>query len=163
MIPNNIKTFILLIIHINFILLLEISMFQLSESPITNQFFCSQLILFFGQEIAKTSVPHCPGNNHLLLPNISQVNFCQIKFPMNWILLEFYIYFQENSLQNCCKKDAGMAKVSLGIAFVFITCHSVRWIPNIYELWQVEIFSIKYHYQPEPSYAYMIPDELLCK
>ena len=32
------------------------------------------------------------------------------------------------------KKDVGMAKVSLAIVFIFIICHSIKWIPNIYEL-----------------------------
>jgi hypothetical protein len=35
------------------------------------------------------------------------------------------------------KKDVGMAKVSLVIAFIFILCHSIKWVPNIYELSQV--------------------------
>jgi hypothetical protein len=30
-----------------------------------------------------------------------------------------------------------LAKISLGIVFVFIVCHSLKWIPNIYELMQV--------------------------
>ena len=29
-----------------------------------------------------------------------------------------------------------LAKVSIGIAVVFIICHSVKWVPNIYELHQ---------------------------
>ena len=35
------------------------------------------------------------------------------------------------------KKDVRMAKVSLGIVFVFVVCHSIKWVPNIYELSQV--------------------------
>ena len=35
------------------------------------------------------------------------------------------------------QKDLALAKVSLAIVFVFIVCHSVKWIPNIYELLQV--------------------------
>ena len=31
-------------------------------------------------------------------------------------------------------KDIVLAKVSLAIVFVFILCHSVKWIPNVYEL-----------------------------
>ncbi len=35
------------------------------------------------------------------------------------------------------KKDVLLAKISLVIVFVFIVCHSVRWVPNIYELYLV--------------------------
>ena len=35
------------------------------------------------------------------------------------------------------KKDIILVKVSLAIVFVFIVCHSIKWIPNIYELLQV--------------------------
>ena len=35
------------------------------------------------------------------------------------------------------KKDIILCKVSLAIVFVFIVCHSIKWIPNIYELLQV--------------------------
>ncbi len=35
------------------------------------------------------------------------------------------------------KKDLALATVSLAIVFVFIVCHSIKWIPNIYELIQV--------------------------
>merc|ERR1712223_216599 len=35
------------------------------------------------------------------------------------------------------KRNLVLAQVSLGIAFVFIMCHSIKWIPNIYELLQV--------------------------
>jgi hypothetical protein len=34
-------------------------------------------------------------------------------------------------------QDVNLAKISLGIVFVFIVCHSLKWIPNIYELIQV--------------------------
>ena len=40
------------------------------------------------------------------------------------------------------KKDVSMAKVSLAIVFVFIVCHSVKWIPNIYELSQVSFCEV---------------------
>ena len=33
-----------------------------------------------------------------------------------------------------------MAQVSLAIVFVFIVCHSIKWIPNVYELLQVRNF-----------------------
>ena len=48
-----------------------------------------------------------------------------------------------------------MAKVSLLIVFVFITCHSVKWIPNIYEFfwvmaWQkTTILHVLFHYISE--------------
>ena len=32
------------------------------------------------------------------------------------------------------KNEIALAKVSLMIVFIFILCHSVRWIPNVYEL-----------------------------
>ena len=35
------------------------------------------------------------------------------------------------------KKDVLLAKISLVIVFVFIVCHSVRWVPNVYELYLV--------------------------
>jgi hypothetical protein len=35
------------------------------------------------------------------------------------------------------KKNIILSKVSLAIVFVFIVCHSIKWIPNIYELLQV--------------------------
>ena len=35
------------------------------------------------------------------------------------------------------RKDIVLAKVSMAIVFVFIVCHSIKWIPNIYELLQV--------------------------
>jgi hypothetical protein len=34
-------------------------------------------------------------------------------------------------------QDVALAKISLVIVFVFIVCHSLKWIPNIYELIQV--------------------------
>ena len=54
------------------------------------------------------------------------------------------------SLQNKTRRSAGrrsivrriklneimLAKVSIGIVIVFVICHSVKWIPNIYELVQ---------------------------
>eukprot|EP00093_Oithona_nana_P015158 15158.XXX_1229320_1231616_1 [CDS] Oithona nana genome sequencing. len=36
------------------------------------------------------------------------------------------------------RKDIVLAKVSMAIVFVFIVCHSIKWIPNIYELLQVD-------------------------
>ena len=35
-----------------------------------------------------------------------------------------------------------MAQVSLAIVFVFIVCHSIKWIPNVYELLQVRNFHL---------------------
>ncbi len=35
------------------------------------------------------------------------------------------------------KKDVLLAKISLVIVFVFIVCHSVRWVPNVFELYLV--------------------------
>ena len=32
------------------------------------------------------------------------------------------------------KNEVALAKVSLTIVLIFILCHSVKWIPNIYEL-----------------------------
>ena len=42
------------------------------------------------------------------------------------------------------RKDIVLAKVSMAIVFVFIVCHSIKWIPNIYELLQVTIFRVEY-------------------
>ena len=39
-------------------------------------------------------------------------------------------------------QDVNLAKISLGIVFVFIVCHSLKWIPNIYELMQVKIWCL---------------------
>lgn len=41
------------------------------------------------------------------------------------------------------RKDIVLAKVSMAIVFVFIVCHSIKWIPNIYELLQVTIFRVE--------------------
>ena len=37
------------------------------------------------------------------------------------------------------RKEIVLSKVSLAIVFVFIVCHSIKWIPNIYELLQVKL------------------------
>ena len=37
------------------------------------------------------------------------------------------------------KKDVLLAKISLVIVFVFVVCHSVRWVPNVYELYLVGV------------------------
>ena len=39
---------------------------------------------------------------------------------------------ENNSSQN--NKEIGTAKISLIIALVFITCHLVKWVPNIHEI-----------------------------
>ena len=41
------------------------------------------------------------------------------------------------------RKDIVLSKVSLAIVFVFIVCHSIKWIPNIYELLQVKMYMYK--------------------
>ena len=35
------------------------------------------------------------------------------------------------------KKEMVLAQVSLFMVLVFIICHSIKWVPNIYELFQV--------------------------
>ena len=35
------------------------------------------------------------------------------------------------------KKNLILAQVSMAIVFSFIVCHSIKWIPNIYEMLQV--------------------------
>ena len=35
------------------------------------------------------------------------------------------------------KNEIALAKVSMAIVFIFIICHSVRWIPNVYELTRI--------------------------
>ena len=37
------------------------------------------------------------------------------------------------------QKEVRLAHVSLVIVVVFISCHSVKWIPNIYELRMAEM------------------------
>ena len=34
------------------------------------------------------------------------------------------------------RNEIALAKVSLAIVFVCILCHSVKWVPNVYELWR---------------------------
>ena len=41
---------------------------------------------------------------------------------------------RRNSLSSSKKNEIALAKVSLAIVLIFILCHSVRWIPNVYEL-----------------------------
>ena len=38
------------------------------------------------------------------------------------------------------RKEVVLAKISLAIVLVFIVCHSIKWIPNIYELLHVSSF-----------------------
>ncbi len=38
------------------------------------------------------------------------------------------------NLTLCNQKEIALAKVSLTIVIIFIVCHSVKWIPNLYEL-----------------------------
>ncbi len=53
---------------------------------------------------------------------------------------------EDKNGQKLRKKDVGMAKVSLVIVFIFIICHSVKWIPNIYELSKVVSYtSCQFH------------------
>ena len=55
---------------------------------------------------------------------------------------------QPNTLEDrlARRKNIVLSKVSLAIVFVFIVCHSIKWIPNIYELQNVslsiELFSV---------------------
>ena len=46
---------------------------------------------------------------------------------------------QPNTLEDrqARRKNIVLSKVSLAIVFVFIVCHSIKWIPNIYELQNV--------------------------
>ncbi|XP_040579725.1 FMRFamide receptor [Lepeophtheirus salmonis] len=44
---------------------------------------------------------------------------------------------QSSNVHSYKRKEIILAKVSLAIVFVFFICHSVKWIPNIYELIQV--------------------------
>ena len=39
------------------------------------------------------------------------------------------------------KNEIALAKVGLTIVLIFILCHSVKWIPNIYELVRKSSFS----------------------
>ena len=46
---------------------------------------------------------------------------------------------QPNTLEDrlARRKNIVLSKVSLAIVFVFIVCHSIKWIPNIYEYTKV--------------------------
>ena len=48
---------------------------------------------------------------------------------------------QPNTLEDrlARRKNIVLSKVSLAIVFVFIVCHSIKWIPNIYELQNVSL------------------------
>ena len=54
------------------------------------------------------------------------------------------IHHHENQKRKRETKVA-MAKVSLAIVFVFIICHSIRWIPNVYEFFWVRLYKIIIH------------------
>ena len=41
---------------------------------------------------------------------------------------------RRSSLSSSKKNEIALAKVSMAIVLIFIICHSVRWIPNVYEL-----------------------------
>ena len=43
------------------------------------------------------------------------------------------------------QKEITLAKISLAIAIVFIVSHSVKWIPNFYELVYVSIAKPSHH------------------
>ena len=61
------------------------------------------------------------------------------------ISLFLFVYSGNDLLQrnhSVCgenKKETGTAKISLIIALVFITCHMVKWVPNIHEIVMVRI------------------------
>ena len=42
------------------------------------------------------------------------------------------------------QKDVRLAYVSLAIVTVFISCHSVKWVPNIWELRQAELDKVQF-------------------
>ena len=42
------------------------------------------------------------------------------------------------------QKDVRLAYVSLAIVTVFISCHSVKWVPNIWELRQAEMDKVQF-------------------
>ena len=44
------------------------------------------------------------------------------------------------------ENKVALAKVSLAIVFIFIICHSIKWIPNIYEFYWVRILVYFFEY-----------------
>jgi len=53
--------------------------------------------------------------------------------------LSFGHHQSNSSHSSSQKKEVILAQVSLLMAIVFITCHSFKWIPNVYELLQVKL------------------------
>ena len=72
---------------------------------------------------------------------------------------------QPNTLEDrlARRKNIVLSKVSLAIVFVFIVCHSIKWIPNIYELQNVSlsiellsVFSSIFDYQNTLDNSYFL-------
>ena len=55
----------------------------------------------------------------------SRPSFCATSISINE---------RHSSLSSSKKNEIALAKVSLALVLIFILCHSVRWIPNVYEL-----------------------------
>ena len=55
------------------------------------------------------------------------------------------------------QKDVRLAYVSLVIVVVFISCHSVKWVPNMWELRQAEMDKVRsFHGSPFPPIWYFL-------
>ena len=69
---------------------------------------------YFQDQTRNITAPPTPGHN------------CQIVLP-----------YHASTAHGSHKKEIVLAQVSLVMVLMFILCHSIKWIPNIYELLQV--------------------------
>jgi len=74
---------------------------------------------------------------HGLIPLLSLIILnTMVYLRLRKITQESDVHIQQQYVQT---REVMLAKVSLLIVLVFISCHSVRWIPNLYELQQKEV------------------------
>ena len=62
------------------------------------------------------------------------VNSCQHNSRPSAGSINIGVTDRRYSVSTSKKNEIALAKVSLAIVLIFILCHSVRWIPNVYEL-----------------------------
>lgn len=63
-----------------------------------------------------------------------------VLITLNALILRSLIT-QQSETSMSKKNEIALAKVGLTIAVVFILCHSVKWIPNLYELYRLTLKS----------------------
>ena len=63
--------------------------------------------------------------------NVDNYNVCN---RTSFCSTSVSLHDRRSSLSSSKKNEIALAKVSLAIVLIFILCHSVRWIPNVYEL-----------------------------